>query len=228
MVTERVETRAAREAEAKALEEWLLKQPQQQETVQEAMTKYLQGFDWQVFATLTFAPRVRRVFDGFTPEGKAIWKAQRSTCAPKCPGRGPDGRCRTHEDGPQTVVEFTERIAKRFWSKLNALYFGKRWYRRKDRICMFLPWETQRWGALHAHPLLSRLPESGQGRLWGGRTHGWEYRDLHKAWREAQLDFGLVPGHAHLLPYESGGAAAYVAKYCAKDVAGDQWSLYGF
>lgn len=228
MASHRVETVEGRKAEAKAFAEWLEQQPAQRETVQEAMTKYLQGFEWQVFATLTFAPRKRKVFDGFTESGQAKWKSVRSTCAARCPGRGEDGRCLTHEAGPQTVIDFTQRVAKRFWAKLNERYYGKRWYRRDQAVRLFLPWETQKWGALHAHPLIGKLPMTGQQRLYGRKDGGWRFQDLHAAWRAAQLDFGLHPGHAHLLPYESGGASAYVAKYCAKDVAGDQWSLFGF
>ena len=90
------------------------------------------------------------------------------------------------------------------------------------RVKVFVPWEYQKWGALHCHPLLGGMPDS------------WCFPEVGMTWRDAQEGVGLRPGYAKVLPMPPAGSEygkrvrEYVAKYVAKDLHGDLWHLIGF
>lgn len=179
----------------------------------DAMTEYLREVHpWQVFSTLTFAPKAR-------------WRLD--VAADRAPRM-----IQESEGKPQTSEQFVQRVVCRFVQILNERMWGRRYYRRSERVKLFVPWEPQKWGALHAHPLIGGMPVGGEwnadDELGVVRAGEWRFQDVHDAWREAQMDFGLQPGYAWLKPYEPGRVDGYVAKYVTKDLKGDGWTFFGF
>lgn len=166
-----------------------------------AMATFLERIaEWQAFTTCTFAP-VRKQL--------AVARLlEQNNVAPLDDGRA--------SPRPQDKSIFCRRVFHCFVGDLNRAAFSRRQIRNGESVQIFVPWELQKWGALHCHPLIANLPK------------GWRYKDIHAAWRSAQENYGLGPGRAHVLPYSRGDITSYVAKYVTKDVTGDLWDLIGF
>lgn len=191
------------------------------EEIRLSMVRWLLAQEFEVFATLTFAP-LQRYELAVDARSRPCVKRVYEWCRPSCAGRDSRGRCATHQR-PVRAIAFTQRVVNRFWVRMNERFFGRYWRRRGRQVRMFVPWEKQKWGALHAHPLIGGLPMEGEE----GEPN-WRFREIHRAWELAALDFGLAKPHAWLSPCESAGCVGYVAKYCTKDLDGDLWDLIGF
>lgn len=199
---------------------------------------------WQCFATLTFAPRRSWQYRGDVNKGASYakhvlaWKDER------------EGR--TERWRPQDDQAFCERVVSRFYCELNEEFFGRRYRRKEQRVKLFVPWEKQKRGALHCHPLIAGLPAEGErvSRLvepieLGGSNpttnpvpvhllheerdrDDWSYDRVRKCWERAQRALALAPGFSWLRPFDPERCPGYVSKYVCKDLTGDAWALYGF
>lgn len=126
---------------------------------------------------------------------------------------------------PQDKTQFCQRVLRCALRKLNEGYFGRRYWKRQH-LRVYEAWEHQKWGALHTHLLVGKLP-TGLGPLSFGKVpRFWSYADFHEAWKAAQLGFKLTPGRAWVLPYIKGRVTDYVCKYVTKDQHGDLWSYH--
>ena len=176
------------------------------------MAAYLQDLcPWQCYATLTFSP-------------KSKWWLSPASWREPVIGRGSlrsdDGRERHGEHRePQTNMRRCQEVVALWHQLLCERLLGPKWHRRKgvEGVKAFIPWESQKSGALHVHPLVGSMPS------------GWRYQDLRECWTEAQRRSVLAPGFSWLRPYaEDEKLRRYVAKYVVKDLDGDGWSLLGW
>ena len=185
-------------------------------------------YRWDVWGTLTFAPCVQKELDA-TPEkvcqisGPKDWQGAHA--------------CFRQNKVPFTAVEFAQKLVRRWVRNLNRSMFTRKQAREGRRLQVFIPWERQKWGALHAHPLVACLPGKEEPR-WSRwlmeDISGWRVEELRRAWKHTQAEFGIEPGHAWLKyigatnEEHRQAVLGYVSKYVAKDSDGDLWDLLGF